>query len=944
MKKSYAFISVIIFLSVNSFNSFAGNNSGRNFRLAPGLTVSDYFPGKIIIKIKPEYRSSCSRTSLTIASLNGKFSTLQMQSIEKKFPLHQPPAQERNSNGRKLVDISLIYELKYNASIPIEKAINVLLQDESIEYAEPEYRMQLFYTPNDTGVPNEYQLFNIRAFQGWDISKGDTSIVIGITDTGTDTDHPDLVNQVKYNYADPVNGIDDDGDGYVDNFAGWDLGDNDNNPDCSNSLVHGSFTSGCASAQPDNIAGTAGSGFFCKYLPVKISSGNVLTKPYEGIVYAADHGCQVINCSWGGGGAGQYGQDIIDYATINKNRLVVAAAGNNNNDAPFYPASYKNVLSVTGTDSSDVKWSNSSYGSNVDISAPGQSVYSTILDNNWSFSSGTSFSSPIVAGLAGIVMWHYPFFTPLQVAEQLRATSDDIDTIPANAAYMHQLGKGRANLFRALTENAKSVRMTNINITDGNDNAFTANDTLSISGLITNWLDPVTNLNISLTCNSANVTIINGTVPVGNMATLATTNNNSNPFTVSISPAVPLNTQVIFTLTYTDGAGYSDFQCFDLVLNVDYINVLVNNVGTSITSKGRIGFNQPLQQQGIGFLFNDTNQVLYEGCFLAGISATQVSDYMWGDNVNDHDFVPQDYVRTILTNPVSDFDLYSTFNDDSAYANKLNVLVTQRTYAWSTPADANYIMIFYSIKNNSGNTLNSLYASIYCDYDIGANAVQNSAAVDVPLKLGYQWDTQAGGVYAGIKLLGNTPFNCYAVDNDGANGSFSIYDGFQKSEKYTAMTTPRNAAGTTGLGNDVSLMTSTGPFSLNAGDSIQVAFALLAGDSLPVILAAANAADIKYDAITAVAENSPLSFSLDQNYPNPFSQNTVIRFTLAASVNVDLSIYDVTGQKIITVVNEKLSAGKHQFTVDSKKLTSGMYYFTLRAGEKVETRKLVKVK
>src|SRR5580765_7214055 len=124
MKKVYAFISLVIFLSVSSFNSFAGNNSGRSFQLAPGLTSSDYFPGKIIIKIKPGYRSSCSRSSLAIASLSGKFSSLQMESVEKKFPLHQPPSLERNSNGQKLVDISLIYELKYNADIPIEKAIN----------------------------------------------------------------------------------------------------------------------------------------------------------------------------------------------------------------------------------------------------------------------------------------------------------------------------------------------------------------------------------------------------------------------------------------------------------------------------------------------------------------------------------------------------------------------------------------------------------------------------------------------------------------------------------------------------------------------------------------------------------------------------------------------------------------------------------------------------
>lgn len=948
MKKISTLILILIFSSVVGFFSnetLASGNSNRVFRLAPNLTVNDYLPGKIIFKIKPAYRSACSRSEINIPALSERMSVLQVEYIEKKFPSHQPPAQQTNSRGQKLTDISLIYELKYNALIPIEKAVNMLLQEDAIEYAEPQYFTQLLYTPNDTLLTNQYQLINIRAFQGWDISKGDTSIVIGITDTGTDMDHPDLVNQIKYNYADPINGIDDDGDGYTDNFMGWDLGDNDNDPTIA--AVHGSFVAGCSSAQADNVTGIAGSGFFCKYLPVKIASGNVLTKAYEGIVYAADHGCQIINCSWGGFGGGDFGQDIVEYATINQNRLVIAAAGNSFNDDPFYPASYKYVFSVTGTNVNDEKWANSSYGCNVDISAPGQSVYSTIFDNTYSFSSGTSFSSPIVAGLAGIVMFHLNTLSPLQVAEQLRATSDDIDTIPANAPYIHGLGKGRVNLFRALTETAaKSVRMTDIAITDNNDNAFAANDTLEITGDITNWLNPVTNLVLTITCSSPDVTILDGTVNIASLATLGTTDNNSDPFTVKISPTVPLNTEATFTITYTDGAGYTDFQCFDLVINVDYINVLINDVGVSITSKGRIGYNAPNQGQGIGFTYNQSSSVLFEGCLLTGDSQTRVSDHMFDSpvTVNDTDFVPVEYVRLLTTNTLSDFDLYSSFNDDGAAANKLDVLVTQRTYAWSTPADAKYIIIYYTFKNNGSFALNNLYAGIYCDWDIGA-VVNNRAAVDNGLKLGYAYEDIPNGIYAGVKVLGAAPFNCYAFDNDASNGSFGIYDGFTKAEKYQAMSTSRSAAGTTGTGNDVSLMVASGPYSINAGDSVRVGFALLAADSLSMLTDAAAAADIKFNTINSVPQNpSSYAFSLEQNFPNPFSENTVISFILPKIEDINLSIFDAAGKKTLTVVNAKLSQGKHQFTVHSNKLSSGIYYVKLKAGEREETKKLVLTK
>lgn len=558
MKKYFIQLLVLVLVVSNSKGS---DKAKQNFRLAPALSSSDYIAGKIIFKVKPQFRSSCSRASISISSLNERLTVLNVAGIEKIFPNHQQPASATNSRGQKMADLSLIYELTFNPGIPIEKGVNILLQDEAIEYAEPKYTTKLLYTPNDTLLSLQYQLVNIRAFQGWDISKGDTNIVIGITDTGTDIDHPDLINQVKYNYADPINGIDDDSDGYIDNYRGWDLGDNDNDPTVA--AVHGSFVSGCSSAQADNITGIAGSGFFCKYLPIKIASGFTLTKAYEGIVYAADHGCQIINCSWGSFGGGQFGQDIVDYATINQNRLVVGAAGNSNSEDPFYPASYKNVLSVTGTNSADVKWANSSYGFNVDVSAPGKSVYSTIFDDTYTSSSGTSFSSPIVCGLAGIVMSHFPSLTPLQVAEQVRATCDDIDTIAGNAAYIQKLGKGRVNLFRALTETtAKSVRMDDIVITDNNDNAFAANDTLEITGTITNWLSPITGLTMTITCSSPDVTILDGTVNIASMATLAVTDNNSDPFTVKISPLVPLNSDAVFTITYTDGFGLYGFSMF----------------------------------------------------------------------------------------------------------------------------------------------------------------------------------------------------------------------------------------------------------------------------------------------------------------------------------------------------------------------------------------------
>jgi serine protease len=933
MKKIFTLFALLFSFSLFTFG---GSNAPRSFRLAANLSDSDYVHGKVIFKIKPEYRSACDTRAVNIGSLQNTFASLQVSTVQKKFPLHQPPAQLRNERGQQLTDLSLIYELHYDASVTIEKAITLLLQDDAIEYAEPDYVQRLCYVPNDTLLVNQYQLINIHAFQGWDISKGDTNIVVGITDTGTDMDHPDLVNQIKYNYNDTIDGLDNDGDGYVDNFRGWDLGDSDNFPNID-AIIHGSFTSGCSSAQADNITGIAGSGFNCKYLPVKISSGSYLTKAYEGIVYAADHGCQVINCSWGSTGAGQYGQDIINYATINKNRLIVAAAGNNNNDDPFYPASYKYVLNVAASNANDEKWSGSSFGCTIDVSAPGQQVYSTISNDAYAPSSGTSFASPIVAGLAGIVMSHLNTLTPLQVAEQLRVTCDDIDTVALNAPYMHELGKGRVNLYRALTETgAQSVRMTDIAITDNNDNAFAANDTLRITGKITNWLNPVTNLTLTLTASSPDVTILNGTVTIPAMNTFDSTDNDSNPFTVVISPTIPRNAKVMFLITYSADGGYSDFQCFNQVLNVDYINVKINDIYTSITSRGRIGYNAPNQSQGIGVTYNEGPTTLYEASLLIGDTTTRVSDEMIDSpvSVNDTNFVAVDYVRQVIPSVISDFDLYSTFNDDGAGVNKLSVTVTQNTYAWSTPADAKYIMIVYGFKNEGTNPITNFYSGIYADWDIGA-VTDNRAAQDAALKIGYAWENITNGTYVGVKVLGSAPFNCYAFDNDGSNGSYSIYDGFTKAEKYTSMSTSRASAGQ----GDVSVMVGSGPYTIAAGDSIRVGFAIIAADSLPMMQDAALAADDKFNHLS-VQENTPVNFALNV-FPNPSNGNAMVSFMLTKKEYVKIEVIDVAGRVVRTLVDWKMLPGNHLINIDGKSLSAGSYFVRLTTDENKELKKLV---
>ena len=934
MKITFTFQLFIIFVSI----SFGQNNSDKliknqvYFKFPSNLTDEDYLPKTIIFKIKPEHRSLCNNSRIESNTLNKICEELNVISLEKKFPDKKEIERGTNERGEKLVDLSLIYKLSYDSAIELEKAINHLYDSGIIEYAEPYYIPKLFYTSNDPENSVVYALAKMKVYEAWDISEGDTNVVIGITDTGVDFEHPDLKNNIKYNYNDPMNGIDDDADGYIDNLRGWDVGQNDNNPQYSTN-DHGVQVSGIAAASTNNGVGISGVAFKCKFLPVKIANANgALTGAYDGIVYAADHGCQIINCSWGGYG-GQFGQDIINYATFNQNALVVCGAGNDDNQRLFYPASFNNALTVASTARNDIKSGFSNYGYHIDISAPGTDIYTTLPGNTYDYVSGTSMSSPNVAGAAAVVKSHFPSYTALQVGEQLKVTADKIYNLNNNT-YRDKLGTGRINLFRALTDTTSpSVVMTERTITINNGNSYHFGDTLVISGEFLNYLTPTVNLTADLTTTSAFVNIINGNKTLGTINTYETVNISNNPLKVVIKPNAPLNFTVSFKLTLTDGS-YSSRIYFDVDFNLSdfYVNVIVNDVQTSVISSGKIGYLRQGGLNGLGYIYMGSPSMLHEAGLMLGNSAQAVSSSIKGSSASQNDFSTIENAKK-APNVVSEFDVKSSFNDNNS-ANPLNVIVKHTSYAWSSAGNRKFVIFSYTIKNMSSNPLDNLYAGIYADWNI-MDYTQNKADFDAATQMGYVWSTQANSPYTGIKLLSSTaPVNHYAIDNiAGANEGIDISDGFNIEEKYTSLSSNRNQAGVNGNGADVVSVVSAGPYDLLPGDSAIVAFALLAGDSLEDLQANAVAAQDKYDlnvkplAITSVNPENELW--MGEPYPNPAYGNVTFEFILPNTADVRLTIYNIVGQKVNTVLNKSLEKGKHNITADVSNFTKGIYLYKL---------------
>ncbi|MCD6162870.1 MAG: S8 family serine peptidase [candidate division Zixibacteria bacterium] len=360
--------------------------------------------------------------------------------------------------------LRLLVERMYVFYLSPEKDVmdvkDSFLANDDIECSDPWVLDRLFYTPNDPSIGSQWYINKTDCYGAWDLVRGDTTthIIIGIDDTGVYYNHPDLQGNMWINGPEDVNGngifdagdnngVDDDGNGYTDDVVGWDLGMNDNNPQ-ENSPTHGTHVAGCASEATDNATAGAGPGFGAKLMAIKITNAyGQLTHGYQGIIYAINNDVDIINCSWGNNYYSPSNQNTINIAHT-AGVLVVAAAGNDNNSTPGYPAAYNYVLSVASTDQDDVKSYFSCYGSWVDVSAPGESIYSTWAQSSYTYLQGTSMASPIVAGIAALVRAQNPYYSPDRISSIIIETTDDIDLLNPN--YQGLLGSGRVNAYSAV--------------------------------------------------------------------------------------------------------------------------------------------------------------------------------------------------------------------------------------------------------------------------------------------------------------------------------------------------------------------------------------------------------------------------------------------------------------------------------------------------------------
>lgn len=328
-----------------------------------------------------------------------------------------------------------------------------LSSDRHLVSAELQSIPDLFYTPNDPFYADQWHLPQIHAPEAWDFIRSPETrhSVVAIIDTGLQLEHAEVAENLWVNELedlnqngrlDPgdINGIDDDDNGFVDDVVGWDFAGEDNDP--QEIHPHGTGTATCISAVTDNGILGAAVGFGVRLMAVKaISDHGQLVDGYVSMLYAADNGAQIINCSWGLPIFHGYEQAIVD-AVWAEDVVIVGAGGEG--DVLSYPAAYDHVVAVGVTDQFDHKASFSAFGEYIDICAPGVDIL-LLWGEDFSYLSGTSFSAGIASGTLGLFRAQFPQLDNVAIVQLMERTADPIDDL--NPGYEGLLGAGRINAF-----------------------------------------------------------------------------------------------------------------------------------------------------------------------------------------------------------------------------------------------------------------------------------------------------------------------------------------------------------------------------------------------------------------------------------------------------------------------------------------------------------------
>lgn len=801
----------------------------------------------------------------TVVEQLGQWARESRATVSRKFPKHQAPEQA-TINGYPTADLSLIYEVYWPSKQPLkhlENDLQLLRNLPAIAWAEPLYAHELFRLPNDphanpnTGGQANY-LSLIRAYDAWNITSGDTSVKIGIVDSGLDIANEDLTNKIALNLADPINGFDDDGNGLIDDLYGWNFFDNNNNLSIAQaSNGHGQTVASISSAQGNNARGMAGVAFGSPFVPVVVFGPNNSSRDaYAGIVYAADRGCKVINLSWGrqNNNPSEYERTIIRYAAINKNATLVAAAGNTPAELDFLPASYDHVLSVAYTDYNSNLDPNATWSTFVDLSAPGANIWSINATGGYSAgASGSSFAAPMVAAACALVRTAHPFLNAQQAAELVRVNTDDNRFSSVNQNRFDKVGSGRLNVAQAVARTRNiAMRLENIVATNRRGSPLLANgDTVELRFQLRNFLSTVLGGQVSVSVTSGNASVISGgSWTFGALASMATAHNAQLPLRIRLGNN-GVNQKVYLQFRFT-ASGYTDFQSHQLVVNQSFLHIGSERFSNTYGDNGRISYVDIPNTIGAGIRLD--NQLLAgTGGLVVAATPTRVPNSVMDTTGKDAHFLNTQRWR--ITEETPTYLQASQVMTDSLFGrNRPGLRISQQLRVYKqVPANRAHVLEL-EVSNTGSQNWDSLSVALLMDWNL-QNWRRNRTDYDTMTRTAYAFSLPAGifteTPVAGIRVLGGGDPQVFASDltntvtgtNVNFNGGFSLADKFRCASRGLLRT---QAGWSLSTGNDIASLVGAKIRGLAPGQRKRVALAIGAGYSLQELNSALSTAAALY--------------------------------------------------------------------------------------------------
>jgi serine protease len=804
-----------------------------------------------------------------------------------------------------------IQQLKIPVGKTVEEMVAAFSKRSDVEYAEPNYIAHAFMTPNDPYYSYQWHMPQINMPAAWDQSTGIQSVVVAVIDCGVAyetygayTQAPDLA-----------------GTHFV---AGYDFVNNDSHPndDCG----HGTHVTGTVAQTTNNAVGVAGVAFDCSIMPIKVldASGNgTYTAIVNGITFAADNGAEVINMSLGGATGSTALQNAVIYAH-NAGVTIVCAAGNAGTSAAQYPAAYTDCISVSAVRYDRTYPSYSSYGSTIDICAPGGDV---TVDQNadgypdgvlqqthdgvtygtfgYYFFEGTSMASPHVAGVAALLISKAGgSMTPDAVRAALQNTATDLGP----AGWDQHYGYGEVNASAALATIGNNPPVAAFSGTPlSGTYPLTVAFTDASTNSPTSWAWTFGDGGTSTVQNPSYIYTAAGTYTV---ALTATNAYGSNTLTKTgyITVTAPNTNPPVAAFTGTPTSG----------------NIPLTVVFTDQSTNTPTSWAWTFGDGGTSTLKNPSHVYTTAGTYTVALTATNA----YGSNT----LTKTNYITaSAVTQSCDDFA-------DGSITNWLN-----KTGTWT--ATGGY-MKGSSTTTNAKTTSpfgSFTTATIDCDVRMNTGRTQRNARIIFAyvdannyrfiegddLNNLWRWYDRIGGTNTYRKSVSMTMSSAtwyHAQVKAASDGTVTLYVGgvSQGSYKWASAIAGQVGCGFTKSNSDF--------------DNFCVS---------PTV--AGTIADDPIEAPMYKSEPLPARFELGQNYPNPFNPTTTIRYSLPDAAGVELVVFNILGEQVRTLVNGQQGAGEHSVVWDSRndngtQVASGVYLYRMSSNGLTETKKMLLMK